>query len=185
MARPVRRGPRLAGQYTDNTPVDHPRIPPDGTTLAWTSTRDGAPEVHTAPLDGGPATRLTHWGSRRTQVRGWTPEGHVLALSTTGQPSPRRTWARADASGPAPTPPTCAATLRSTASTPGTPPPTAPVSSTPAPAASGSSTTSTAAPRAPWTSASAVLEAVSFGPYVSRWTAHPSRSSRPHPRWWC
>ncbi|GHE57658.1 S41 family peptidase [Streptomyces griseoaurantiacus] len=78
----------------DNVPVNHPRISPDGTRLAWTSTRDGAPEVHVAPLDGGPATRLTHWGTR-TQVRGWTAEGEVLALSTHGQTSLRRTWARA------------------------------------------------------------------------------------------
>ncbi|MFI7681130.1 S41 family peptidase [Streptomyces griseoaurantiacus] len=78
----------------DNVPVNHPRISSDGTRLAWTSTRDGAPEVHVAPLDGGPATRLTHWGTR-TQVRGWTAEGEVLALSTHGQTSLRRTWARA------------------------------------------------------------------------------------------
>ena len=47
----------------DNVPVTHPRISPDGTTVAWTSTRDGAPEVHIAPVDGGPAKRLTYWGS--------------------------------------------------------------------------------------------------------------------------
>ncbi|GAA3234950.1 hypothetical protein GCM10020256_52450 [Streptomyces thermocoprophilus] len=46
----------------DNVAVTLPRISPDGTTLAWTSTRDGAPEVHIAPVDGGPAKRLTHWG---------------------------------------------------------------------------------------------------------------------------
>ncbi|MGW5027722.1 hypothetical protein ACWEO9_23090, partial [Streptomyces albidoflavus] len=57
----------------DNMPVDHPRFSPDGTTVAWTSTRDGAPEVHVAPTDGGPSRRLTHWGSKRTSVRGWTP----------------------------------------------------------------------------------------------------------------
>ncbi|WP_055489954.1 S41 family peptidase [Streptomyces sp. TP-A0356] len=79
----------------DNVPVNHPRISPDGTTVAWTSTVDGAPEVYIAPIDGGPAKRLTHWGSSRTQVRGWTPEGHVLALSTVGQASLRRTWAHA------------------------------------------------------------------------------------------
>ncbi|MGW5062338.1 S41 family peptidase [Streptomyces sp. NPDC004096] len=79
----------------DNVPVNHPRISPDGTAVAWTSTRDGAPEVHVAPIDGGPSKRLTHWGSAKTQVRGWTPEGRVLALSTAGQASLRRTWARA------------------------------------------------------------------------------------------
>ncbi|MFJ9584959.1 S41 family peptidase [Streptomyces acidicola] len=79
----------------DNVPVNHPRISPDGTTVAWTSTRDGAPEVHVAPIDGGPSKRLTYWGSWRTQVRGWTPDGKVLALSTQGQASLRRSWARA------------------------------------------------------------------------------------------
>ncbi|MEV0320472.1 S41 family peptidase [Streptomyces sp. NPDC050659] len=79
----------------DNMPVNHPRISPDGTTVAWTSTRDGAPEVHVAPVDGGSSKRLTYWGSSRTSVRGWTPDGHVLAVSTHGQASLRRSWARA------------------------------------------------------------------------------------------
>ncbi|WP_371529241.1 S41 family peptidase [Streptomyces sp. NBC_01283] len=79
----------------DNMPVNHPRISPDGTTVAWTSTRDGAPEVHVAPVDGGSSKRLTYWGSSRTSVRGWTPEGQVLAISTSGQASLRRSWARA------------------------------------------------------------------------------------------
>lgn len=79
----------------DNMPVTQPRISPDGTTVAWTSTRDGAPEVFIAPVDGGPAKRLTYWGSYKTQVRGWTPDGEVLAISTQGQASLRRTWARA------------------------------------------------------------------------------------------
>ncbi|MGW1747788.1 S41 family peptidase [Streptomyces sp. NPDC002092] len=77
----------------DNTPVTLPRISPDGTTVAWTSTRDGAPEVHIAPVAGGPAERLTHWGSWRTQVRGWTPDGQVLAITTHGQANLRRSWA--------------------------------------------------------------------------------------------
>ncbi|MFI7497816.1 S41 family peptidase [Streptomyces sp. NPDC049687] len=79
----------------DNVPVSTPRISPDGTTVAWASTRDGAPEVHIAPVDGGPATRLTHWGSWQTRVRGWTPDGQVLAVSTYDQATLRRSWARA------------------------------------------------------------------------------------------
>ncbi|AIR98323.1 S41 family peptidase [Streptomyces glaucescens] len=77
----------------DNVPVTLPRISADGTTVAWTSTRDGAPEVHVAPVDGGPSRRLTHWGSRRTQVCGWTDDGQVLALTTHGQAGSRRSWA--------------------------------------------------------------------------------------------
>ncbi|MGA4848790.1 S41 family peptidase [Streptomyces sp. G5(2025)] len=79
----------------DNTPVNHPRVSPDGTTVAWTSTRDGAPEVHIAPVDGGPSKRLTYWGSWKTGVRGWTPDGKVLTVSAAGQASWSRCWARA------------------------------------------------------------------------------------------
>lgn len=79
----------------DNVPVNHPRISPDGTQIAWSSYRDGAPEVHLAPVDGGPTDRLTYWGSTKTSVRGWTPDGEILAISTYGQASLRRTWARA------------------------------------------------------------------------------------------
>ncbi|MER7171092.1 S41 family peptidase [Streptomyces mesophilus] len=77
----------------DNMPVSHPRISPDGRHVAWTSYRDGAPEVHYAPVDGGRAERLTHWGSNKTSVRGWTPGGGVLAVTTHGQASLRRQWA--------------------------------------------------------------------------------------------
>nr|WTB31126.1 PDZ domain-containing protein [Streptomyces sp. NBC_00830] len=79
----------------DSRPVSQPRVSPDGTHVAWTSTRDGAPEVHLAPVDGGPSKRLTYWGDARTSVRGWTPEGDVLVISTQGQVSLRRSWARA------------------------------------------------------------------------------------------
>ncbi len=78
----------------DNMPVGRPRISPDGEHVAWTSTRDGAPEVHTAPLDGGPSRRLTYWGNGRTAVRCWTPDGRLVAVTSRGEASTRRTWAR-------------------------------------------------------------------------------------------
>ncbi|MFE5142904.1 S41 family peptidase [Streptomyces fagopyri] len=92
---PLDGGGRAWRVSADNVPVNHPRISPDGGNVAWTSARDGAPEVHVAPLEGGASRRLTYWGSARTQVRGWTPDGRVLALSTQGQASLRRSWARA------------------------------------------------------------------------------------------
>ncbi|MER5408194.1 S41 family peptidase [Streptomyces sp. NPDC002769] len=94
-AAPLDGGGRAWRVSADNVPVNHPRISPDGESVAWTSARDGAPEVHVAPLAGGAARRLTYWGNPRTQVRGWTPDGQVLALSTQGQASLRRSWARA------------------------------------------------------------------------------------------
>jgi tricorn protease len=78
----------------DNMPVGRPRVSPGGELVAWTSTRDGAPEVHVAALDGGPSRRLTYWGNGRTAVRGWTPGGELVVTSAEGEPSPRRTWAR-------------------------------------------------------------------------------------------
>lgn len=87
----------------DATPVSTPRLSPDGTRVAWTSQRDGVPEVYVADVDGSADTRLTYWGSAGTSVLGWTPEGDVLAISPTGQASARRSWAYAVplAGGPA------------------------------------------------------------------------------------
>lgn len=94
-AAPLGGGGRAWRVSADNVPVDHPRISPDGQWIAWTSLRDGAPEAHVAPVDGGPSKRLTHWGSWKTSVRGWTADGEVVAISTYGQASLRRSWARA------------------------------------------------------------------------------------------
>ncbi|MFG2821238.1 PDZ domain-containing protein [Kitasatospora sp. NPDC048365] len=77
----------------DQVPVAHPRFSPDGRHIAFTSMRDGAPEVHVAPVDGGPSRRLTFWGSPFTAVRGWTADGRPVATTTGGQATIRRTWA--------------------------------------------------------------------------------------------
>ncbi|ACU34631.1 peptidase S41 [Actinosynnema mirum DSM 43827] len=79
----------------DQVRASTPRFSPDGAHLAWTSHRDGAPEVHAAPVLGGPARRLTHWGDYTTGVRTWTPDGRVVAVSTTGQATGNREWAHA------------------------------------------------------------------------------------------
>ncbi|HKE70881.1 MAG TPA: peptidase S41, partial [Nocardioidaceae bacterium] len=79
----------------DRTPVTYPAISPDGETVAWTSARDGAPEVHVAPVSGGDSRRLTFWGSERTLARGWTPSGEVVAVTTAGEGGRARTWAHA------------------------------------------------------------------------------------------
>jgi tricorn protease len=85
----------------DGAPVSYPRFSPDGTKIAWTSTRDGGPEVYLADADGGDPARLTYWGDAEAAVSGWTPDGEVLAVSAAGLPvySP---WAYAIRPGQAP-----------------------------------------------------------------------------------
>jgi len=79
----------------DRAPVSYPRFSRDGSTIAWTSWRDGNPEIHTADPEGSAASRLTYWGDPRTRVTGWTRVGEVLAISATGQPETYLTWAYA------------------------------------------------------------------------------------------
>lgn len=74
----------------DHAPAAGPRFSPDGSAIAWVSTREGAPEVFTAPTAGGPARRLTWWGATPTFLLGWTPDGAVLASSGIGQAAARR-----------------------------------------------------------------------------------------------
>jgi tricorn protease len=71
----------------DDVPVSHPRFSPDGTQVAWTSWRDGHPEVYSAGTDGSAPVRLTYWGDPQTRVTGWTPAGEVLAITSAGQPA--------------------------------------------------------------------------------------------------
>ncbi|HZB50465.1 MAG TPA: PDZ domain-containing protein, partial [Mycobacteriales bacterium] len=77
----------------DAAPVSGVRLSPDGATVAYTSTRDGAPEVHVAAVDGGPARRLSHWGDVYTRVVGWLPDGRVAAATAAGEPFRSRVWA--------------------------------------------------------------------------------------------
>ncbi|MEU1277425.1 S41 family peptidase [Streptomyces sp. NPDC005805] len=77
----------------DRTRVGHPRFSPDGTGIAYTNWRSLDPEVHLVPVDGGPATRLSYWGSTDTRVCGWTPDGQILAVSSHGQPFSYFSWA--------------------------------------------------------------------------------------------
>ncbi|MFG2889763.1 S41 family peptidase [Streptomyces sp. NPDC048248] len=81
----------------DRTRVSHPRFSPDGRHIAFTTWRSLDPEVHLAPVEGGPARRLTYWGSTDARVCGWTPpdkEGNaqILAVSSHGQPFSYYSW---------------------------------------------------------------------------------------------
>ena len=71
----------------DDVPVSYPRFSRDGSQLAWTSGRDGNPEVYAADTEGGAASRLTYWGDPQTRVAGWTAAGEVLAVTAANQPA--------------------------------------------------------------------------------------------------
>src|SRR5690348_15973553 len=79
----------------DRVPVSHPRFSPDGTRIAWTGGKEGAPEVFAAGIDGPEGERLIYWGSATTGVRGWMGEGDVLAITAAEQSERGRTWAYA------------------------------------------------------------------------------------------
>ncbi|MEU6096399.1 S41 family peptidase [Streptomyces sp. NPDC047079] len=92
-------GPGRAWRLTvDRTKIGHPRFSPDGRHIAYTSWRSLVPEIHLVPVDGGPARRLTYWGSADTRVCGWTPPDpdgttHILAVASHGEPFTHFTWA--------------------------------------------------------------------------------------------
>ncbi|MEU9283771.1 S41 family peptidase [Streptomyces sp. NPDC048275] len=87
-------GPGRAWRLTvDRTKIGHPRFSPDGRHIAYTSWRSFVPEIHLAPVDGGPGRRLTYWGSADTQVCGWSPDGDILAVASHNQPFSYFTWA--------------------------------------------------------------------------------------------
>ncbi|HTR91442.1 MAG TPA: PDZ domain-containing protein [Trebonia sp.] len=79
----------------DDAVASTPRLTPDGTHVAWVSSRDGSAEVYTAGLADGVTTRLTYWGTRWARVSGWTPDGEVLAVSAAHQPFGHYVRARA------------------------------------------------------------------------------------------
>jgi tricorn protease len=86
------RGWRLSA---DRAEAASPRFSRDGRWVAWTSWRDGPAEVYLAGVDGEPGRRLTYWSDQLAKVCGWTPEGHMLALSASGQAFERQGWAYA------------------------------------------------------------------------------------------
>jgi eukaryotic-like serine/threonine-protein kinase len=54
---------------------------PDGRALAYAVTKDGVSNIWTQPLEGGPATQLTHFTSHQIVNFAWSREGRQLALS--------------------------------------------------------------------------------------------------------
>ena len=70
-----------AGLGEPATPV----LSPDGQWIAYVGRDEQHPEVYLMPAEGGPARRMT-WLGPDVMVRGWTPEGRILFVTTHGQP---------------------------------------------------------------------------------------------------
>jgi len=70
-----------AGLGETSTPV----LSPDGRWLAFVGRDEQHPEVYLMPAEGGPARRMT-WLGPDVIVRGWTPDGRILFVTTYGQP---------------------------------------------------------------------------------------------------
>ncbi|MEE1620260.1 S41 family peptidase [Zafaria sp. Z1313] len=75
-------------------PARGPRFTPDGSALVWSVVQGSAPEIVTAGTDGGGFRQLSYWGHPSTRVRGFTPDGQVVAISAHAQVDARHTWAR-------------------------------------------------------------------------------------------
>jgi tricorn protease len=62
-----------------------PCFSPDGKRVAFVGRDEQHPEVYLMDADGGPARRMT-WLGPDVIVRGWTPEGRILFVTTYAQP---------------------------------------------------------------------------------------------------
>lgn len=71
---------------SDHAPARHPRFSPDGSQIAYTSTRTGKPEVYLLDLAGQSQRQLTWLGSALTMIVGWLDDTHVVIATGAGQP---------------------------------------------------------------------------------------------------
>jgi tricorn protease len=62
-----------------------PALSPDGQWIAFVGRDEQHPEVYLMAAEGGPARRMT-WLGPDVQVRGFTPDGRILFVTTHGQP---------------------------------------------------------------------------------------------------
>ena len=62
-----------------------PAFSPDGQWIAFVGRDEQHPEVYLMPAMGGPARRMT-WLGPDVMVRGFTPDGDILFVTTYGQP---------------------------------------------------------------------------------------------------
>ncbi|MBP3036815.1 PDZ domain-containing protein [Arthrobacter sp. zg-ZUI100] len=74
-------------------PARNPRFSPDGATIAWSVVQGSAPEVVAADTAGGDFRQLTYWGNQGTRVKGFSPNGNVIAISPFEHEDFRLRWA--------------------------------------------------------------------------------------------
>jgi tricorn protease len=79
----------------DRAPAAGPKFSGDGSLVAWTSWRDGPPEVYLTSTGGGDSIRVSYWSNQYTRLRGWSPDGDILATTAADQPFQHYTWAYA------------------------------------------------------------------------------------------
>jgi tricorn protease len=79
----------------DRVPAAGPKFSGDGSLVAWTSWRDGPPEIYLASTAGGDAARVSYWSNPGTRLRGWDPAGDILAMTAANQPFQHYTLAYA------------------------------------------------------------------------------------------
>ena len=79
----------------DRAQAAGPKFSGDGGLVAWTSWRDGPPEIYLASTDGGDTSRVSYWSNQGTRLRGWNHEGEILATTAANQPHTHYTWAYA------------------------------------------------------------------------------------------
>ncbi|WP_113903218.1 MULTISPECIES: S41 family peptidase [Brevibacterium] len=70
---------------SDHAPVRSPRFSPDGSRIAFVSTRSGHPELMLADVAGGSLRRLTWLGGTAMTMLGWADAEHVLVASNAAE----------------------------------------------------------------------------------------------------
>jgi tricorn protease len=79
----------------DRAPAAGPKFSGDASLVAWTSWRDGPPEVYLTSTAGGDTVRVSYWSNQNTRFRGWSTDGEILATTAADQPFQHYTWAYA------------------------------------------------------------------------------------------
>ncbi|SOB86928.1 C-terminal processing protease CtpA/Prc, contains a PDZ domain [Sphingomonas guangdongensis] len=81
----VARGGGIARLLVSDAATEgRPLYSPDGTQLAFTSTRGGSPNIYLLDLASGAVTRLT-WAEATEELDSWSPDGRALYFASAAQ----------------------------------------------------------------------------------------------------